>query len=191
MKFQEMFGVRKQEQAMEEYNLTVADLDKGIMAVLEAFKERNDELVRHLKMNDRREERRHELNKEEFGKVRKDIETVDEKHSKKYAEPWEVDAIKNAVSDKAELFVRRNGVQLTLDAITPVGHMTLEEITIKRNAAEKQFRKDLRAVKSKILVSTKKYLGMKGNARNDHIRSVDVDRATRYIKSLTAKDIQI
>lgn len=102
-----------------------------------------------------------------------------------YVTPQDLDALKIVIKDKAEKFIG-TGTQLTLD------DYTLEDLYEKaqhNKRLKEQRRYDIGKAKSKILVATKKHLGMKGNAPNNHIKRRDVDRAIQFIKEIRYSEI--
>ena len=77
--------------------------------------------------------------------------------------------------------------------------MTLDEFLIgdvyeqapSKQKAKEEYRHQLGKVKSKLLVKSKKHLGMKGNAPNNHIKRKDVDLAIQFIKDVRPSAIEI
>ncbi|UBH21608.1 phage repressor protein [Macrococcus armenti] len=98
-----------------------------------------------------------------------------------YVTPQDITAIKYMVKDKAEKYVDANGTQLTLEDVATTD---IYELAQHNKRLKEQRRYDIGKAKSKILVATKKYLGMKGNAPNNHIKRRDVDRAIQFIKDM-------
>ncbi|PKF30295.1 phage repressor protein [Macrococcoides caseolyticum] len=103
-----------------------------------------------------------------------------------YVTPQDITAIKYMVKDKAEKYVDANGTQLTLEDIATTD---IYELAQHNKRLKEQRRYDIGKAKSKILVATKKYLGMKGNAPNNHIKRRDVDRAIQFIKDMRYSEI--
>lgn len=103
-----------------------------------------------------------------------------------YVTPQDITAIKYMVKDKAEKFVDANGTQLTLE---DVASTDIYELAQHNKRQKEQRRYDIGKAKSKILVATKKHLGMKGNAPNNHIKRRDVDRAIQFIKDMRNSEI--
>lgn len=103
-----------------------------------------------------------------------------------YVTPQDIDAIKFVTKDKAEKTVDSFGVQVTLDDALTTDIYELAQLNKRQ---KEQRRHDVGRIKSKIMVATKKHLGMKGNAPNNHIKRKDVDRAIQFIKDLRYSEI--
>ncbi|ARQ07326.1 Bro-N domain-containing protein [Macrococcoides canis] len=103
-----------------------------------------------------------------------------------YVTPQDITAIKYMVKDKAEKYVDANGTQLTLEDVATTD---IYELAQHNKRLKEQRRYDIGKAKSKILVATKKHLGMKGNAPNNHIKRRDVDRAIQFIKDMRNSEI--
>lgn len=103
-----------------------------------------------------------------------------------YVTPQDITAIKYMVKDKAEKYVDANGTQLTLEDVATAD---IYELAQHNKRLKEQRRYDIGKAKSKILVATKKHLGMKGNAPNNHIKRRDVDRAIQFIKDMRYSEI--
>ncbi|PKE55485.1 Bro-N domain-containing protein [Macrococcoides caseolyticum] len=103
-----------------------------------------------------------------------------------YVTPQDITAIKYMVKDKAEKYVDANGTQLTLEDVATAD---IYELAQHNKRLKEQRRYDIGKAKSKILVATKKHLGMKGNAPNNHIKRRDVDRAIQFIKDMRNSEI--
>ena len=105
-----------------------------------------------------------------------------------YVTPQDIVAIKYAITNKAEKFVEGLGVQLSLDDV-----MTgdVYELAKENKRQEQQKNYHIGKAKSRLLVLTKKHLGMKGNAPNNHIKRKDVDLAIQFIKDIRPSAIEI
>ncbi|WKU12991.1 BRO-N domain-containing protein [Staphylococcus devriesei] len=105
-----------------------------------------------------------------------------------YVTPQDIVAIKYAITSKAEKFVEGLGVQLSLDDV-----MTgdVYEMAKENKRQEQQKNYHIGKAKSRLLVLTKKHLGMKGNAPNNHIKRKDVDLAIQFIKDVRPSAIEI
>ena len=105
-----------------------------------------------------------------------------------YVTPQDIVAIKYAITSKAEKFVEGLGVQLSLDDV-----MTgdVYELAKENKRQEQQKNYHIGKAKSRLLVLTKKHLGMKGNAPNNHIKRKDVDLAIQFIKDVRPSAIEI
>lgn len=105
-----------------------------------------------------------------------------------YVTPQDILAIKYAITDKAEKFVEGLGVQLTLDNVFDGD---IYELARENKRQEQQKNYHIGKAKSRLLVLTKKHLGMKGNAPNNHIKRKNVDLAIQFIKDIRLSAIEI
>ncbi|WP_369041159.1 BRO-N domain-containing protein [Staphylococcus chromogenes] len=105
-----------------------------------------------------------------------------------YVTPQDILAIKYAIKDKAEKFVEGLGVQLSLEDVLAGD---IYEMARENKRQEQQKNYHIGKVKSRLLVLTKKHLGMKGNAPNNHIKRKDVDLAIQFIKDVRPAEIEI
>lgn len=105
-----------------------------------------------------------------------------------YVTPQDLIAIKYAITSKAESFVEGLGVQLSLDEVLAGD---IYEMARENKRQEQQKKYHIGKAKSKLLVLTKKHLGMKGNAPNNHIKRKDVDLAIQFIKDVRSSQIEI
>lgn len=118
------------------------------------------------------------------------LETIDKKIEGEYVTPQDLDAIQYATKVQAEKFLDKLGMQITLETLIDDNQNIYQQALASKKAKE-QRRRDLGKFKSKILVATKKELGMKGNAPNNHIKRKDVDMAIQHIKDLKASQIEL
>ncbi len=65
------------------------------------------------------------------------------------------------------------------------------ELAKENKRQEQQKNYHIGKTKSRLLVLTKKHLGMKGNAPNNHIKRKDVDLAIQFIKDIRPSAIEI
>lgn len=105
-----------------------------------------------------------------------------------YVTPQDIVAIQYAITNKAEKFVEGLGVQLSLEDVI-VGD--IYEMARENKRQEQQKNYHIGKAKSRLLVLTKKHLGMKGNAPNNHIKRKDVDLAIQFIKDVRPSAIEI
>lgn len=105
-----------------------------------------------------------------------------------YVTPQDLIAIKYAITSKAESFVEGLGVQLSLDEVLAGD---IYEMARENKRQEQQKKYHIGKAKSKLLVLTKKHLGVKGNAPNNHIKRKDVDLAIQFIKDVRPSQIEI
>lgn len=118
----------------------------------------------------------------------KDLDYLKQAVTGEYVTPQDIVAIKYAITNKAERFVEGLGVQLSLDDV-----MTgdVYELAKENKRQEQQKNYHIGKAKSRLLVLTKKHLGMKGNAPNNHIKRKDVDLAIQFIKDIRPSAIEI
>ncbi|MCO4340782.1 phage antirepressor [Staphylococcus agnetis] len=105
-----------------------------------------------------------------------------------YVTPQDIVAIQYAITNKAEKFVEGLGVQLSLEDVLTGD---IYEIARENKRQEQQKNYHIGKAKSRLLVLTKKHLGMKGNAPNNHIKRKDVDLAIQFIKDVRPSAIEI
>lgn len=117
-----------------------------------------------------------------------DLAYLKEAITGEYVTPQDILAIKYAVTDKAERFVEGLGVQLSLDEVLAEN---IYELARENKRLEQQKNYQIGKAKSRLLVLTKKRLGMKGNAPNNHIKRKDVDLAIQFIKDVRPTEIEI
>lgn len=116
------------------------------------------------------------------------LEELNNKFEGEYVTPQDIDAIKFAIKSKAEQILGKAGIQVTLDEFL-IGDVYEQALANKK--AKEEYRHQLGKVKSKLLVKSKKHLGMKGNAPNNHIKRKDVDLAIQFIKDVRPSAIEI
>lgn len=118
----------------------------------------------------------------------KDLDYLKQAVTGEYVTPQDIVAIKYAITNKAEKFVEGLGVQLSLDDVMTVD---VYELAKENKRQEQQKNYHIGKAKSRLLVLTKKHLGMKGNAPNNHIKRKDVDLAIQFIKDIRPSAIEI
>lgn len=118
----------------------------------------------------------------------KDLDYLKQAVTGEYVTPQDTVAIKYAITNKAEKFVEGLGVQLSLDDVMTVD---VYELAKENKRQEQQKNYHIGKAKSRLLVLTKKHLGMKGNAPNNHIKRKDVDLAIQFIKDIRPSAIEI
>lgn len=116
------------------------------------------------------------------------LEELNNKFEGEYVTPQDIDAIKFAVKAKAEQKLNSVGLQITLEEVL-IGDVYEQAIANKK--AKEEYTYQLGKIKSRLLVLTKKHLGMKGNAPNNHIKRKDVDIAIQFIKDTRPSQIEI
>lgn len=116
------------------------------------------------------------------------LEELNEKFEGEYVTPQDIDAIKFAIKSKAEQILGKAGIQVTIDEFL-IGDV-YEQALANRKAKE-EYRHQLGKVKSKLLVQSKKHLGMKGNAANNLIKRKDVDLVIQFIKDVRPSAIEL
>lgn len=117
-----------------------------------------------------------------------DLAYLKEAVTGEYVTPQDLIAIKHVIANKAEKFVDNMGVQLSLEDML-IGDVY--EIAKENKRRKQQRNNDVGLVKRKILVATKKYLGMKGNAPNNQIKRKNSDLAIQFIKDIKPSQIEI
>lgn len=115
---------------------------------------------------------------------------IDKKIEGEYASPQDIDAIKYATKIKAEKILDSIGMQITIDSLLSNSTNVYEQAQINKQQ-KRQYRHDLGRFKSRILVETKKKLGMKGNDPNNHIKRKNVDAAIQIIKVMKRNEINV
>ncbi|MES3704054.1 antA/AntB antirepressor family protein [Staphylococcus arlettae] len=116
------------------------------------------------------------------------LDMLNSKFEGEYVTPQDIDAIQFAIKAKAEQTLENVGLQMTLDTLL-VGDVYEQAIANKK--AKEEYTYQLGKIKSRILVATKKSLGMKGNAPNNHIKRKDVDLTIQFIKDIKPTQIEI
>lgn len=109
------------------------------------------------------------------------LDDINKKIEGEYVTPQDIDAIKYTVATKAEKILETKGLQMTLDTLL-IGDVYEQAMANKK--AKEDYKHQVGKVKSKLLVLTKKHLGMKGNAPNNHIKRKNVDIAIQFIKDV-------
>ena len=123
------------------------------------------------------------------GKVSNEkLEALNDKFEGEYVTPQDIDAIKFAVKAKSEQTLENVGLQMTIDTLL-VGDVYEQAMANKK--AKEEYRYQLGKVKRQLFVATKKHLGMKGNAPNNHIKRKDADLAIQFIKDVKPSQIEI
>lgn len=123
------------------------------------------------------------------GQVSNDkLDDLNNKLEGEYVTPQDIDAIKFTVKNKSEQLLQNEGLQMTLDTLL-IGDVYEQALANKK--MKEEYRYQLGKAKRKILVATKKELGMKGNAPNNHIKRKDVDLAIQFIKDIRPSQIEI
>lgn len=123
------------------------------------------------------------------GKVSNEkLEDLNNKFEGEYVTPQDIDAIKFAIKAKSEQTLETVGLQMTIDTLL-VGDVYEQAMANKK--AKEEYRYQLGKVKRQLFVATKKHLGMKGNAPNNHIKRKDADLAIQFIKDVRPSQIEI
>lgn len=116
------------------------------------------------------------------------LDMLNSKFEGEYVTPQDIDAIQFAIKAKAEQTLENVGLQMTLDTLL-VGDVYEQAMANKK--AKEEYRYQLGKVKRQLFVATKKHLGMKGNAPNNHIKRKDADLAIQFIKDVKPSQIEI
>lgn len=117
------------------------------------------------------------------------LESIDNRLEGEYVTPQDINAIQYAIRYKAEQILDSQGMQLTLETLLDMPNMDVYEQAQAHKKHKQEYRYALGRLKSSILVSLKKALGMKGNAPNNHIKRKNVDIAIQHVKEIKAKDV--
>lgn len=121
------------------------------------------------------------------GRTEQQLTQLDNKIEGEYVSPQDIDAIKFATKTRAEKLMESKGLQVTIDTLL-LGDIYQQAQANKK--AKEEYKYQVGKTKSKIMVTVKKYLGMKGNAPNNHIRRKDVDLAIQFIKSVKQSQLK-
>lgn len=180
-----MFGLIKKED-LNAVGLSEKQLEDIVVSVagqvVELMKREREDSISHIRKMESSNASRHE-------EVTSKIVEVDKKIEGEYVTPQDVKALKFAVEKRATFILQKQGVQLSLDTFADSLGLSMQEQADAHKKAQEQFNNDLGKVKAKIMVSVKKYLGMKGNSPNNHIKRKDVDMAIDYISYIKPRDV--
>ncbi|WP_213562990.1 hypothetical protein [Staphylococcus auricularis] len=108
-----------------------------------------------------------------------------------FFEGKEEKALKHTIEKKAKQIIDKKGSQITLDLNIEENYLDIYEQVDAKEKQDAQYKKDLGKCKDKILKSTLKYVGYKGNASYRDIKKRDLDRMLSYILNLKASQIEI
>lgn len=108
-----------------------------------------------------------------------------------FFEGKEEKALKHTIEKKAKQIIDKKGSQITLDLNIEENYLYIYEQVDAKEKQDAQYKRDLGKCKNKILKSTLKYVGYKGNASYRDIKKRDLDRMLSYILNLKASQIEI
>ncbi|MCI2750606.1 hypothetical protein FH161_00305 [Staphylococcus lugdunensis] len=108
-----------------------------------------------------------------------------------FFEGKEEKALKHTIEKKAKQIIDKKGSQITLDLNIKENYLNIYEQVDAKEKQDAQYKRDLGKCKNKILKSTLKYVGYKGNASYRDIKKRDLDRMLSYILNLKASQIEI
>ena len=108
-----------------------------------------------------------------------------------FFEGKEEKALKHTIEKKAKQIIDKKGSQITLDLNIEENYLNIYEQVDAKEKQDAQYKRDLGKCKNKILKSTLKYVGYKGNASYRDIKKRDLDRMLSYILNLKASQIEI
>ncbi|MGZ9481488.1 hypothetical protein ACXXGY_08890 [Staphylococcus epidermidis] len=108
-----------------------------------------------------------------------------------FFEGKEEKALKHTIEKKAKQIIDKKGSQITLDLNIEENYLNIYEQVDAKEKQDAQYKRDLGKCKNKILKSTLKYAGYKGNASYRDIKKRDLDRMLSYILNLKASQIEI
>ena len=121
--------------------------------------------------------------------TKKELSNINKTLTGEYVTPQDLNAIQYAIKSKSEDFLKKQGFQLTLETLLDMPDMDVYEQAKAHKKRKEEYKFLQGKLKSSILVSLKKALGMKGNAPNNHIKRKHVDLSIQYIKDLRLKDV--
>ncbi|MCG2434293.1 hypothetical protein K4Q79_10585 [Staphylococcus epidermidis] len=184
----------KSNEIVQTTGLSKDDINQVVNMTLDNIKE-------YFYQKEEQDRQRHEENRKAWNANHKNLVVVDNRMKNfesqiksikgEFFEGKEENSLKDAIELKAKQIIDKKGFQMTIDSF--VKENTLD--TFQRSAIEEkintQYRSDLGKYKNKILKSTLKYAGYKGNSSYKHIKKRDLDRMLKYIKNLRASDINI
>lgn len=164
-------------------NATVTTMLSEIKGIFEQQQENHEDTQKALratyKQNNQISNKLDETNKR--------IESVEGE----FFEGKEEKALKHTIEKKAKQIIDKKGSQITLDLNIEENHLDIYEQVDAKEKQDAQYKRDLGKCKNKILKSTLKYIGYKGNASYRDIKKRDLDRMLKYILNLRASDIEI
>ncbi|MCG2279165.1 hypothetical protein K4U72_09260 [Staphylococcus epidermidis] len=108
-----------------------------------------------------------------------------------FFEGKEEKALKHTIEKKAKQIIDKKGSQITLDLNIEENYLNIYEQVDAKEKQDAQYKRDLGKCKNKILKSTLKYVGYKGNVSYRDIKKRDLDRMLSYILNLKASQIEI
>ncbi|OFV03778.1 hypothetical protein HMPREF3124_11145 [Staphylococcus sp. HMSC12H08] len=164
-------------------NATVTTMLSEIKGIFEQQQENHEDTQKALratyKQNNQISNKLDETNKR--------IESVEGE----FFEGKEEKALKHTIEKKAKQIIDKKGSQITLDLNIEENYLNIYEQVDAKEKQDAQYKRDLGKCKNKILKSTLKYIGYKGNASYRDIKKRDLDRMLKYILNLRASDIEI
>lgn len=164
-------------------NATVTTMLGEIKGIFEQQQENHEDTQKALRVN-------HKQNTQISNKLdetNKRIESVEGE----FFEGKEEKALKHTIEKKAKQIIDKKGSQITLDLNIEENYLDIYEQVDAKEKQDAQYKRDLGKCKNKILKSTLKYVGYKGNASYRDIKKRDLDRMLSYILNLKASQIEI
>ncbi|MBM6132811.1 hypothetical protein LPB35_09400 [Staphylococcus epidermidis] len=108
-----------------------------------------------------------------------------------FFEGKEEKALKHTIEKKAKQIIDKKGSQMSINLNIEENYLNIYEQVDAKEKQDAQYKRDLGKCKNKILKSTLKYAGYKGNASYRDIKKRDLDRMLSYILNLKASQIEI
>lgn len=108
-----------------------------------------------------------------------------------FFEGKEEKALKHTIEKKAKQIIDKKGSQMSINLNIEENYLNIYEQVDAKEKQDAQYKRDLGKCKNKILKSTLKYAGYKGNASYRDIKKRDLDRILSYILNLKASQIEI
>ncbi|MHB7915093.1 hypothetical protein ACYCKW_06420 [Staphylococcus haemolyticus] len=108
-----------------------------------------------------------------------------------FFEGKEEKALKHTIEKKAKQIIDKKGSQMSINLNNEENYLNIYEQVDAKEKQDAQYKRDLGKCKNKILKSTLKYAGYKGNASYRDIKKRDLDRMLSYILNLKASQIEI
>ncbi len=108
-----------------------------------------------------------------------------------FFEGKEEKALKHTIEKKAKQIIDKKGSQMSIDLNIEENYLDIYQQVDAKEKRDAQYKRDLGKCKNKVLKSTLKYMGYKGNASYRDIKKRDLDRMLKYILNLKTSDIEI
>lgn len=164
-------------------NATVTTMLREIKGIFEQQQENHEDTQKALRVT----YKQNTQISNKLDETNKRIENVEGE----FFEGKEEKALKHTIEKKAKQIIDKKGSQITLDLNIEENYLNIYEQVDAKEKQDAQYKRDLGKCKNKILKSTLKYVGYKGNASYRDIKKRDLDRMLSYILNLKASQIEI